>query len=787
MQEGQTATNPTTGEKVVLRGGQWVPMPAAAPAGQPRVGFIPGVPRPPPQRAPQTPTEAAIDEEQLAALRRKAAKESGAGSAEQKRQEAQAALAAIKSARENIGWTTTGLPGQILGNVGGSGAIDLKSQIDTVRANLAFDRLQAMRDASPTGGALGSITERELTLLQSTLANLDPAQSQKQLAENLDRVELHYLNFLNSLEGKQPATRLDEAREVSAGIRLVDGGPTELTRGDEPQGIQGPRLTPEQEQELKAFYATKPSAAEINAKWRSFGFGDMANADKIAAALREGRPVGGVSYELVDEARRRELEREAELGSSESAPMSLVTQGMTLGLSDEAAGIGRGLSRAIQLRDPIEGYRLGRDAHRLRLERAREKLGWGGTALEIGGGLLSANPRGALAAITSRWGTIKEGAKAGAYGGALAGYGYGEGLEDSAGKSILGGAFGGAVGAGISTLASRGGGGPSTARIEGPPLLEAARRQGVDINAANVRPGARNMLSYFEASPGSSGIVQRNLADQAQQIEGRAATLGAEGAPLTTDVAGEAVRASGLRYKARTKAISDRLYDRATTAAGDAKVAATNAVETIKAKIATLSETPGTNKARIEALTDILQDLVGPDGNARSISVQGLRDMRTGVRTSLKSKGLTMTQAEGDAMDALSAISDDLAAGLQTQAPDAARMFRRADGFYRDRAAALKQIQEVIGGRDSTLSGEKIFARLQALASPRSGDGGRLATVIKTLEPEERADLAATIAESMGRRSPEEPFSPALFASQARQLSPKTRTLFFGKEGEQCG
>lgn len=103
---------------------------------------------------------------------------------------------------------TTGFAGAQLGRVPGTAAFDLRSTVDTVQANLGFDKLQQMRDQSPTGGALGQVTERELALLQSTLANINPDQSQDQLLGNLEKVKTHYQNWKNtvvvdSLVGKE--------------------------------------------------------------------------------------------------------------------------------------------------------------------------------------------------------------------------------------------------------------------------------------------------------------------------------------------------------------------------------------------------------------------------------------------------------------------------------------------------------------------------------------------------------------------------------------------------------
>lgn len=83
---------------------------------------------------------------------------------------------------------TTGVGSQITSAVGGTPAHNVNAILDTVKANVGFDQLQAMRDASPTGGALGSITEFENRLLQSVLGNLETSQSKDQLEFNLKRL-----------------------------------------------------------------------------------------------------------------------------------------------------------------------------------------------------------------------------------------------------------------------------------------------------------------------------------------------------------------------------------------------------------------------------------------------------------------------------------------------------------------------------------------------------------------------------------------------------------------------
>ena len=81
-------------------------------------------------------------------------------------------------------------------------ARELQGYVNTLQANLAFDRLQEMRNASKTGGALGQVSNIELGLLQSSVATLDPGS--KNFKEQLAVVRRQYQNFRNSLLGVEP-------------------------------------------------------------------------------------------------------------------------------------------------------------------------------------------------------------------------------------------------------------------------------------------------------------------------------------------------------------------------------------------------------------------------------------------------------------------------------------------------------------------------------------------------------------------------------------------------------
>lgn len=103
-------------------------------------------------------------------------------------------------------FTATGLTGVVTGVVPGSPSYNLRKRIETVKANIGFDRLQQMRDASPTGGALGQVAVQELNALQNSITALDPALGDDELIAALDKVERHYTNWKKTLIGEEPET-----------------------------------------------------------------------------------------------------------------------------------------------------------------------------------------------------------------------------------------------------------------------------------------------------------------------------------------------------------------------------------------------------------------------------------------------------------------------------------------------------------------------------------------------------------------------------------------------------
>ena len=87
----------------------------------------------------------------------------------------------------------------------GTPRADMIEGLKPIVASLGFDKLEQMRLASPTGGALGQVSNIELDALQKSVGSLGLDQSPEVFYKNLQKVKRHYKNMmiLMSAEGAE--------------------------------------------------------------------------------------------------------------------------------------------------------------------------------------------------------------------------------------------------------------------------------------------------------------------------------------------------------------------------------------------------------------------------------------------------------------------------------------------------------------------------------------------------------------------------------------------------------
>jgi len=488
---------------------------------------------------------------------------------------------------------------------------------------------------------------------------------------------------------------------------------------------------------------------------------------------------GGANPEVTQQADQiEEMLGEGGLGK-------LLNSGATLGLADEAGGVGRVISEALGGNFNIsENYQMGRDVERELIRRARDRTGGAGTAVEAVGGLASAGAKVVAAPFT-----LGRAAAEGAAVGALGGFGYGEGLQGSLASTTAGAAFGGVVGAGgqrignaLSQRATARTAQQSSMGQRASGIEQAGQAEGITVNRAMIDPALENKVTGVDASRTAGPGFQRGISEIEGQVEARVGQL-SDGRPrVTPEQAGDSVQTALDRVRATSREQTNRLYTRAERQAGDVQLQPTQAIQAIDSQIAELEATgPNANRGLIRYMQDLKADL-GRDGG---VSLQTIRNLRTNMRGQINERALTQTDASrrvGMVMDAASADVQTALAGN----PGALDAYRRADATYAERQGFIQQVMtKLVGPENNRLSPGATARALDRFMREDQGRFGRLWT---RLDEAERADIRGYVATNLGRNNAGD-FTPAQFVNAVsgknRSISDGSLKTVFGEEGLQ--
>ena len=124
-------------------------------------------------------------------------------------------------------WSVGGLS-SFLAVLPESDARNFRAQVETLKANIGFNELTAMREASKTGGALGNISDREISLLTAALGALDTAQSPEQFDAQLSKIEESVTRWRQAVESQTRGSARPGAPAVGTienGYRFLGGDP----------------------------------------------------------------------------------------------------------------------------------------------------------------------------------------------------------------------------------------------------------------------------------------------------------------------------------------------------------------------------------------------------------------------------------------------------------------------------------------------------------------------------------------------------------------------------------
>lgn len=112
------------------------------------------------------------------------------------------AAKALQLSRE-MGFAT-GLGSELTSKLGGTPAATIKNILAMLGGKEAFDALMKMRAESPTGAAVGNVTENELKLLMNQAAVIDPSSDDETFQRGIKRLMSKYIETMTKL-GVDPA------------------------------------------------------------------------------------------------------------------------------------------------------------------------------------------------------------------------------------------------------------------------------------------------------------------------------------------------------------------------------------------------------------------------------------------------------------------------------------------------------------------------------------------------------------------------------------------------------
>lgn len=681
-------------------------------------------------------------------------------------------------AADNGGWFETGASGEFARNIpawASAGATrpahDIAANLKTIDANTAFSELQKMRENSPTGGALGNVTEKELSLLKASVANLDPNQSHPQFLGNLAAAKRSYLDMLRRLD----PGKADEYA-LKPGIRWRDDGSAILTMASGPDDRK-----PEDPWGLlpAGLNGGAPGAAPPGG----------------AAPQPGGGPAGSGGTPPAPPS-------SPSMFSGDYSPEAL-GRGLAQGAGSVVAGIGDipgmlggnmiGQAWYNLLRrygqDVPASYDMGSELRKL--TGLPENKNWtdsavrGGTAAltgslaakGIGAGLQPGAMKNALGVMAAQPGRdMAAGAAAG--GGASLARGMGGGDAAQLGAALGGGLLGyGGANAAYKALQPKN---PSQ-------MAQLAAKYNVDfLPADSGSPVARIMTGAAKASPISASPIV-GAAEQAQSslaaAAGRVAREQAGGDIPTTDQAGEFLRDAAKRYNAKTRDIGNTNYEKVwrDPAASSLTIPARNSIAKLDEMIEQLQSAPNTNSTALNNLAKLRADL------AKGMTAENMHALRSEIRDGVYDGGLRSTRDQGRMKAIGAAMSDDMLGYLdRTGLGRTSNAIRKADNYWQKRVEHIDQVLQPIIGKNEQIGGEQIVSRIESMTRGKMGGNKRLSRLLANMAEPERQQVRATLIDRLGRASEgaegEDAFSAMRFISNWDKMTPQAKATVF-KDG----
>lgn len=325
----------------------------------------------------------------------------------------------------------------------------------------------------------------------------------------------------------------------------------------------------------------------------------------------------------------------------------------------------------------------------------------------------------------------------------------------------------------------RGASSPAAPAVAAPPRAEvaaAAENVGMDIPRVALMPSwVQKVGAGISDLPVLGAPLQRSAEKVLGQAEGRVAETAAELGAASREGAGAGVQAGVQRFKAESipqiereayAPVNAALKPEGYTPKFPASETAA-ALGEIQTRLERSGGTLGGEAARVARMLE-----------QGRVDFQALQDARSALGAQMRDK--LNRQGYDDWADArlYGALSRDMeGAAKAVGGDDLAGALRSANAQTREAWEQFKTVAPL--GRETT-SPNAVFEQVFGLAMDKRGDINKLATLRKTLGPDEWGNVAATAIERMGKNNSDQ-FSMQFFLSNYDKMNPSARTLLFGE------
>lgn len=300
--------------------------------------------------------------------------------------------------------------------------------------------------------------------------------------------------------------------------------------------------------------------------------------------------------------------------------------------------------------------------------------------------------------------------------------------------------------------------------------------------------------SILSRMPGGSGAMRKAAESQnreiADTVEGLANRIAPKATPERTGrVVEEGIAGKG-GFVERFKSKASGLYDEVDRYIDpEQPVALSETAQFFSVPTSMAKNAPNTAKKLSSTYLEELGVALKGDVKAfvdkngfQGLPYAAVKEIRTAVGERLGNMTLVVDATKGQLKRLYGALSHDLKTAAKNAGPDAEKAAARADRYWRAGIDRIENIERVVNKAGGS---EKVY---KALMSGTADGATTLRTVMRSLEPDERNWVTATVVRRMGRATPGrqdadgEAFSLGTYLTNWNRLSPEAKsTLFAGQ------